>query len=160
MALLGVPRSVEQGGICIDTVHAFIGRLMRGLGIIENYDKFLEAYEKRKELLLQYLRSKALSRSDIDDLIRRNPADFLWDIVFVDEGQDWPSNEIEILRAVYNPERIAVADGVDQFVRSSVADWSAGVPREQLRPRRLTRCLRMKANLALFVDDFAAALDL
>jgi hypothetical protein len=53
-----------------------------------------------------------------------------------------------------------VADGVDQFVRNSVADWSVGISREQLRPRRLTRCLRMKANLALFVADFAKTLGL
>lgn len=160
MALLGVRRSIEKGGISIETVHAFIGRLMYELGIIKSYDGFLEAYEERKELLLQYIRDGAVSRSDIDQLIADNPGDFLWDIVFVDEGQDWPSNEIEILRAVYGPERIAVADGVDQFVRDSVADWSKGIPREQLRPRRLTRCLRMKANLALFVSDFAEALDL
>lgn len=160
MALLGVPRSIEKGGICIETVHAFIGRLMHDLGIIRNYDGFLEMYEERKQLLLDYIRSKAVSRSDLDDLMSRNPAEFFWDIIFVDEGQDWPSDEIEILRAIYGPERIAVADGVDQFVRNSVADWSKGVPREQLRPRRLTRCLRMKANLALFVADFAKALDL
>jgi GTPase SAR1 family protein len=43
MALLGVPRGIEKGGICIDTVHAFIGRLMHGLGIIQNYDRFLES---------------------------------------------------------------------------------------------------------------------
>ena len=160
MALLGVPRSVEKGGICVETVHAFIGRLMLGLRIIQNYDGFLEVYEERKELLLEYIRNKAVSQSDIDDLVSGNPADFLWDVVFVDEGQDWPPNEIEILRAVYSPERIAVADGVDQFVRSSVADWSTGISRERLRARRLTRCLRMKANLALFVADFAKALDL
>ncbi len=160
MALLGVPRSVEKGGISIETVYAFIGRLMHGLGIIQTYDGFLERYEERKELLLEYLRSKAVSRSDLDDLMSRNPGEFLWDAVFVDEGQDWPSDEIEILRTVYSPERIAVADGVDQFVRDSVADWSVGVPRDQLRPRHLTRCLRMKANLALFVEDFAKALDL
>jgi GTPase SAR1 family protein len=160
MALLGVPRSVDKGGISIDTVHAFIGRLMLELGIIPNYDHFLERYEERKGLFLEYIRTKAVSRSDIDGVVSRNPSDFRWDIVFVDEGQDWPANEIEILRAVYGPERIAVADGVDQFVRSSVADWSAGLPREQFRPRRLTRCLRMKANLALFVADFAKALDL
>jgi hypothetical protein len=82
------------------------------------------------------------------------------DTVFVDEGQDWPANEIEVLRTVYTPQRIAVADGVDQFVRSSVANWSAGVSREQSRSRRLTRCLRMKANLALFVADYADALGL
>lgn len=160
MALLGVPRSIEKGGICIETVHAFVGRLMHELGIIQNYDGFLESFEERKELLLEYIRSKAVTRDDLDNVISRNPADFLWDIVFVDEGQDWPPNEIEILRAVYGPERIAVADGVDQFVRNSVADWSAGVSREHIRSRRLTRCLRMKANLAVFVSDFAKALDL
>lgn len=160
MALLGVPRSVEKGGICIETVHTFIGRLMHELGIIQNYDGFLELYEEHKELLLDYIRSEAVSQSDIDDLIIRNPDDFLWDVVFVDEGQDWPSNEIEILRAVYQPENIVIADGVDQFVRSSVADWSSGLSREQLRPRPLTRCLRMKANLTHFVNDFAKALDL
>lgn len=160
MALLGVPRSVEKGGICIDTVHAFIGRLMHGLGIIQNYDRFLECYEEHKNVLLDYIRSKTLSQVDIDDLIAQNPSDFLWDIVFVDEGQDWPANEIEILRAVYTPQRIAVADGVDQFVRSSVADWSAGVSRDQIQPRRLKRCLRMKANLALFVADYAKAFGL
>jgi superfamily I DNA and RNA helicase len=129
MALLGVPRSVENGGICIDTVHAFIGRLMHGLGIIKNYDGFLETYEERKKVLLDYIHTKAVSQSDVDDLVTRNPAEFLWDIVFVDEGQDWPANEIEILRTIYGPERIAVADGIDQFVRNSVADWSVGISR-------------------------------
>jgi GTPase SAR1 family protein len=160
MALLGVPRSVENGGICIDTVHAFIGRLMHGLGIIKNYDGFLETYEERKKVLLDYIHTKAVSQSDVDDLVTRNPAEFLWDIVFVDEGQDWPANEIEILRTIYGPERIAVADGIDQFVRNSVADWSVGISRGHVRPHRLTRCLRMKANLALFVADYATALGL
>ncbi|MEQ8205291.1 MAG: AAA family ATPase, partial [Woeseia sp.] len=123
MALLGVPREIERGGIGIDTVHAFVGRLMHELGIIQNYDHFLDNYEKHKETLLDYLRSKTVSQADLDELIDNNPDDFLWDAVLVDEGQDWPSNEIEILRTVYQPERIVVADGVDQYVRSSVADW-------------------------------------
>lgn len=160
MALLGVPRSIESGGIAIDTVHAFIGRLMLSLGIIENYDGFLEAYDARKTTLLDYLRSGAVSRGDIEELLARDPAEFLWDVVFIDEGQDWPQDEIEILRAIYMPEHIAVADGVDQFVRSSVANWAAGLKRSQLQPHRLTRCLRMKANLALFVRDFAGSLRL
>lgn len=160
MALLGVPRSIEKGGICIETVHAFIGRLMLELGVIQNYVGFLEAYEDHKDLLLEYLRSNAISQSDLDDVIARNPTDFLWDIVFVDEGQDWPSNEIEILQTIYHPERIAVADGVDQFIRNSIADWSSGVSRAHFRQHRLNRCLRMKANLAHFVSDFAKALEI
>ena len=161
MALLGVPRSVEKGGIAIETVHTFVGRLMRGLGILPPAEHdFLETYEDHKDLLLDYIRTGAVAPADIDALIEQNATEFGWDMVFVDEGQDWPPNEIEILRAVYTSERIAVADGVDQFVRSSVADWSRGVTRGRFRSRRLTRCLRMKANLAHFVTDFVTALGL
>jgi len=160
MALLGVPRHLAKGGIGIETVHAFIGRLMSELGIIGSEDDFLGNYEKHKQGLLDYLRSGAVSKSDLKSLIEENADDFAWDVIFVDEGQDWPSNEIEILRTVFRPEQIVVADGVDQYVRDSVADWDAGLSRDLLRPRRLRRCLRMKANLAHFVADCASALGL
>ncbi|MEX0730251.1 MAG: hypothetical protein WED00_15295 [Aquisalimonadaceae bacterium] len=160
MALLGVPRHLEKGGIGTDTVHAFIGRLMRELGIVGTDDAFMENYEEHKEALLEYLRSGALSADDLAAIVEERADDFAWDLIFVDEGQDWPSNEIDILRAVYPPECIVVADGVDQYVRASVADWGSGLAREKRRPRRLRRCLRMKANLAYFVADCARAFDL
>ena len=115
-ALLGVPRNVENGGI--ETVHAFIGRWMHELGIIQSYAGFLEAYEEHKDLLLNYIRSETLAKADIDKVVQRNPDEFLWDLVFIDEGQDWPRNEIEIIRSFYGAERIVVADGVDQLVKS------------------------------------------
>lgn len=160
MALLGVPRQIEKGGISIDSVHAFIGRLMHELGVIHSYNDFLGQYEQHKETLLDYIRSGAVSQEDLDDVVDANADDFAWDAVFVDEGQDWPTNEIDILRAIYRPERIVVADGVDQYVRASVADWASGLEQDRLRPRRLRRCLRMKANLAYFVADCADALGL
>ena len=160
MALLGVPRQIEKGGISIETVHAFIGHLMHELGIIKTYDDFLERYEQHKETLLEYIHSGAVSPDDLDKVVRDKADNFAWDVIFVDEGQDWPANEIDILRAVYHPERIVVADGVDQYVRASVADWSSGISMGNLRPRRLRRCLRMKANLAHFVADCANALGL
>jgi hypothetical protein len=160
MALLGVPRSVENGGISIETVHSFIGHLLKGFGIIENYDGFLENYEDCKDTLVEYLKSETISSDDIAELMENDPDTFAWDIVFVDEGQDWPSNEILILRSIYDSKRIAVADGVDQYVRDSVADWSIGVARADLKTRRLRRCLRMKENLAIFVADFARAFGL
>ncbi len=158
MALLGVPRSLETGGIAIDTVHAFFGRAMRQLGIMDTYDGFLERFGEHKMALLDYLESGAVSRADLDALMKQHGADFDWDLVFVDEGQDWPTDEIAILRHLYGAERLTVSDGVDQYVRESVADWSRGVPKTSLRSRRLTRCMRMKANLAVFVSDMAANL--
>lgn len=160
MALLGVPRNLEKGGIAINTVHAFIGRLMRELGIIGNDEAFLEHYERHKEALVDYLQNGAVSSEDLAAIVEDQADDFAWDVIFVDEGQDWPSNEIDILRYIYPPEHIVVADGVDQYVRESVADWRAGLASEKLRPRRLKRCLRMKANLAQFVADCADAFDL
>lgn len=160
MALLGVPRNLEKGGIAINTVHAFIGRLMRKLGIIGTDEAFLEHYELHKEALVDYLQSGAVSASDLAAIVEKEADDFAWDVIFVDEGQDWPSNEIDILRSIYPPENIVIADGVDQYVRESVADWRAGLAREKLRPHRLRRCLRMKANLAQFVTDCAIAFEL
>ena len=39
-----------------------------------------------------------------------------------------------------------------------MADWSQGVPKMSLRAKRLTRWMRMKANLAAFVSEMAASL--
>ncbi len=160
MALLGVPRSIESGGINIDTVHSFFGRIMYALGITNSEDNFLEAYEEKKDNLLHFLKEGAVTTDDIKKLIAQKPDRFFWDLIFVDEGQDWPQNEIEILKYLYGVEKLIISDGVDQLIRDSIADWPKGTDREILRTRRLTRCLRMKANLAIFVSDMAELLKL
>lgn len=160
MALLGVPKSVETGGIAIETVHAFLGKVMRRIGIIDTYEGFLDRFDEHKSALLEYLQSGAISAGDLENLKTSFGDEFDWDLVFVDEGQDWPSDEIAILRALYGPTKLTISDGVDQYVRESIADWSKGVTRSSLRARPLTRCMRMKANLAAFVRDLASGLDI
>jgi len=61
---------------------------------------------------------------------------------------------------VYGNERLIVSDGIDQYVRETVADWSLGIGKGGVRSHRLTKCLRMKTNLALFVEGMAEALGL
>jgi len=160
MALLGVPRSIERGGIAIETAHGFFGRVMIALGVIEDYDDFLDNYDRYKENLLEFLNSGAITAPDIRSMSQKAPVDFDWDLVFVDEAQDWPQDEIDILRHLYGSERVTVSDGVDQFVRPSVADWTAGVVKGGLQPRRLKRSMRMKSNIAAFASDMAAAMGL
>ena len=160
MSLLGVPRDVEKGGVAIETVHGFIGRLMLKLSVIDGYERFLEDYDEHKHTLLDYLRSGTVTAKDLGDMMRADATEFDWDLVFVDEGQDWPGDEIAILNAVYGPKRLVVSDGVDQYVRDSVADWTSGLPKGDSRIRRLKKCLRMKANVASFVADVAMRLGL
>ena len=160
MALLGVPRGVEKGGVAIETVYGFIGRLMMKLGVIGSYDGFLADFDAHKATLLTYLGSGAITPSDVAEMMKADATEFDWNLVFVDEGQDWPGDEIAILNAIYGSRRLVVSDGVDQFVRESVADWSSGLPKDGFKARRLRKCLRMKANLAAFVADIALALRL
>lgn len=160
MALLGVPRGVEKGGVAIETVHGFIGRLMMKLGVIGSYDGFLDDFEANKATLVSYLTSGTITQGDIVEVMKADATELDWDLVFVDEGQDWPSDEIAILNAIYGPSRLIVSDGVDQYVRDSVADWSASLPKNGFKARRLKKCLRMKANLAVFVADLALTLGL
>ena len=160
MALLGVPRGVEKGGVAIETVHGFIGRLMMKVGVIGSYDGFLDDFDAHKATLLAYLDSGAIKPGDVADIMKADATEFDWDLVFVDEGQDWPADEIAILNAIYGSGRLVVSDGVDQFVRESVADWSSKLPKGGFKARRLRKCLRMKANLAVFVADIALTLGL
>lgn len=160
MSLLGVPRGVEKGGVAIETVHGFIGRLMLKLGVIDDYSGFLEDYGDHKATLLDYLRSGAVTADDLAMAMRADATDFDWDLVFIDEGQDWPGDEIAILNAIYGAQRLIVSDGVDQYVRDSVADWTTALPNGSSKTRRLRKCLRMKANIAGFVADVALRLGL
>lgn len=161
MALLGVPRSIENGGVGIQTVHSFMGQLMRAWALTdEKPDRFIENYEMHKATLREYLQTGALAHVDVEAMIAERPLDFCWDAIFVDEGQDWPKDEIDILRMIYGAERMVVADGVDQYVRDSVADWSVGLDAKRRRSHRMTKCLRMKANLTAFVMHVARGLGL
>jgi hypothetical protein len=155
MALLGVPGGVDSGGVSIETVHGFIGKLMLRLGVMDDYEAFLSAYAQNKAVLLDYIQSGTVSSADIAQARAAHAADFDWDLVFVDEGQDWPADEIALLKSVYGSERLVVSDGIDQFVRGSVADWNRDAPKGRVMTRRMRKCLRMKANLASFVADVA-----
>jgi superfamily I DNA and RNA helicase len=44
---------------------------------------------------------------------------FAWDHVLVDEGQDWPEDERDILYQCFGPHRCIVADGVHQLIRGT-----------------------------------------
>ncbi len=104
----------------------------------------------------------------IDALMRHDgpiarPADF----VLVDEGQDWSETQRDLIFRVFGPERVVVADGVDQFVGADRCAWDRGdVPinrRHRLRTSRRTKgatCLTV-AEIAreLGVEDWDLAPD-
>ncbi|MCI0457342.1 MAG: AAA family ATPase [Gemmataceae bacterium] len=161
LTLMSVPDDVGDRHILIQTVYAFFFAVLKGLELVSGPEQdFLQRYDELKAEALALLRSGALTADDVARLRAAHPQAFDWDYVFIDEGQDWPKDERDLLRFLWPPERFVIADGVDQLVRGAQCDWQAGVPSGKSRTDFLPICLRMKAGLAQFCNVVAETLGL
>ncbi len=160
MELLGIPSTLETGGIRVDSVMSFVGRLLSRLGLIPEGEDLIDAYEDASRALRAMLADGSLDAQDLRELLERDPELFGYDYVMVDEAQDWPEPEIEIICKLFEPRSIAIADGQDQLARGRYTDWRASLapPKPHVEPLR--RSLRMKDNLARFANAFAQGLGL
>ena len=68
-------------------------------------------------------------------------------------GQDWPSEEVELLKALYDIRQICVADGVQQLVRGRQANWFAGMKNEDRDLIHLDKSLRMRVKSLEFYQS-------
>jgi hypothetical protein len=118
---------------------------------------FLDYYDALKGRLLDYLRAELINAGDIAQLMKTQRDDLAWDHLLIDESQDWPDDERDILFAIFPSQRFIIADGVDQFVRGSHGTrWTDGV--EYHKPIiSEKRSLRQKTSLCAFVGHFAQA---
>jgi AAA domain len=157
LTILGIGDDIVGCTVQIQTAHGFFRDMLRGLGVFDPKQiDFLDAYDRLKEEALVYIRSGALRRADIEELIAQGHESFAWDYIFVDEAQDWPEDERDLLLQLFRPGQVVVADGIDQLVRGSNAlDWRAGYLRAQSHVVPLRVCLRMKAGLARFATAVA-----
>ena len=158
LTIMNVGDSLAERAIQIQTVHSFIYSAVRTLGITseQENDDFLTNYEPLKNEALAYLTSGTISQADIRQMASTGEGAFAWDYVFVDEGQDWPTNERDLLLQMYPPQKVAVAYGREQLVRGQIAaSWrEAGTP-SHTEIITLKTAFRMKANLARFVSSVA-----
>lgn len=159
--LMGLSDDIGGNTIQIQTVHSFIYYAFWELGIISKDDDFLSRYESIKEEALNYIRDGAVSHQDIEGMIKDQTDAFSWDYIFIDEAQDWPENERDLLRHLYPSNTFVIADGVDQFVRSdTICNWNIGLSRAETTTVHLQKSLRMKSCLAKFVTYFSSEIGL
>jgi hypothetical protein len=162
MAVAGISDDIAEGTIRVQTVQSFFHRVLRAAGLIDrNEEDFLESYLDYLQLLKESLESDGEGGIDQVILLSGNSADLDWDLVLIDEAQDWPNVERDLLRVLYDVKRIVVADGVDQMVRGQMkCDWQTGLRKDEYFHVQLRRGLRMKRNLARFANSFASLLGL
>lgn len=147
------------------TMHSFFLDLFCLLGV--RNDKFISdaddyfnkgGYQKDLHDLHEYI-TQCLSQTEVINL--KDSSDIIdWDFILIDEAQDWLEEEKEIVYKIYGPERIVVADGVDQFMRSDYKiDWLRGID-NNINDSHSDICLRQKPSLVRFVNGFAKKLGL
>jgi len=163
LTLMGMTDGVGEPCIRVQTVHSFLGSWLSRTGALSIGGDFLRKYEPAKQQLLEMLKGSAMTRDDID-LYKNQDADSLaWDCLMIDEGQDWPLNERDLLHYLYSHRRIVVADGGDQLVRGiDSCDWTVNgsLGTGEVLRKKLVRGLRMKPNLATFANSLSASLGL
>jgi hypothetical protein len=155
LVLMGLTDDVGCPCIEVQTIHSYIYQLLEKLGLLTiTENDFIDHYDDFKHELVDLLQGGVLTNHDIQELINGSPEKFSWDYIFIDEAQDWFDDERDILYKIYPPNHFVIADGHDQLVRrNSNCNWSQGLVKESIQRFQLHRGLRMKANLARFVNS-------
>lgn len=156
LALLKIKNSIGGKGVAVRTIHGFIYDWLKAFGLLEGNQSFIDDYERLKRDLLEFLASGAISSDDVTSAKREQSTELLWDLLLIDESQDWPESERDLIYALYDFRNVVLADGVDQFVRSTEGiDWRQPVDRTQTQVVPLRKSLRLKASLCQTVSNIA-----
>lgn len=158
LALLGLPASLDDGGVAIESSMSFFKKLLIAFCMLDNEEDFIAQYSAALAELSTAFNEGIFSREEICKVIDKHPEFFAYDYVFIDESQDWFYDEIKIIRNIYDIKNIVISDGMDQIVRGSRSSWTLGLKEPEKNVFLLERSLRMKGNLTLFANSFASHL--
>jgi hypothetical protein len=144
------------GSVTPTTLDKFFYELIRAFDLHrEQLKNYLNNKTEMLAELLEGVREGTITQEDISEVLNRPELRF--DYIFVDEGQDWPEVEKELLFAIAGPKKIVVGDGIDQMIRgANRIEWSSSLTNSEVhRVQPETRCLRQKHNLNEFNRSFA-----
>lgn len=155
LALMGIPSDGDAGGITVRTVMSYLFSWLAKLGLLEE-GVVVEDYRKKCAEALRYIQEGAITAEEINATKAGGLRDFDFDAILVDEAQDWPQEEADLLAQLHGPSAVSLADGVAQLVRGSATNWRSPVQGEvAVELRTLRDGLRMKSNLCRFANALA-----
>ncbi|MCZ8195847.1 MAG: DNA/RNA helicase [Hyphomonadaceae bacterium] len=156
IALMGIPSEGEAGGITVKTVMAFMFSWLDRLGMGSESQINLQNYDEKCREALEFISKGAIGQQEIEEIKRNGPFQFGYDAILIDEAQDWPQAEADLLVKLYGGNTISLADGFSQLVRGQPTDWKSSVfGQPKSGDRSLRDGLRMKANLCRFANSLA-----
>ena len=153
---LGLPSTVDDGGIGIQSSYSFFHGVLKSFQLLTEDENFLDVYGKLMNELHEILEKNIFSSSDLSNIFRQSPDTYGYDYVFIDEGQDWQKHEVQIIKKVFSATNIVVADGMDQLIRGARAEWTFGLKEAERVIFSFNESLRMKSNLTNFTNQLAS----
>lgn len=167
LALSGIPDGIDSYTVSIQSLYKFFFELLLGFGITLNgqsgdeqlrdrkgLEDFISHYREYLKALVEYIDEGLIQQSDIQALMLSRQDEVAWDYLLIDEAQDWDDDERKVLFRIFGADKIIIADGRDQLVRSHrPCNWTKGIQAFQKRPEQ--RSLRQTRNLVQFVNSYA-----
>lgn len=169
IALAEIPDDVDDYSVSISTLHKFFYEVLCGfeIGTIKktNGKVFINDYIERYKALLTelytYVESELIGEVELQTLMTSRHQQVAWDYILIDEAQDWGDIEKKLIYFIFGKERVIIADGVDQLIRSQKkCNWTQGL-RKDIDFRKTTekKGLRQKFDLVNFVKQIAESLN-
>tara|TARA_R110002124_G_scaffold149220_1_gene315078 strand:- start:226176 stop:228128 length:1953 start_codon:yes stop_codon:yes gene_type:complete len=156
LALMNIPVDGDGGGITIRTVMSFMCSWISRLGIADEETLDFSTYEKKCREAMAYIDQGAVNEAEIETIKSSDFMQFDFDAVLIDEAQDWPQIEADLLCRLYEGKKVSLADGLSQLVRGNPTNWKLSViGQPKVGQRHLQSGLRMKANLCVFANILA-----
>tara|TARA_E500000331_G_C17262793_1_gene715945 strand:- start:257 stop:2188 length:1932 start_codon:yes stop_codon:yes gene_type:complete len=161
LQLQGVKNSIGGSGIEVRTIYSFMYQWLNLLGVLNSRaNDFLPNYEHYKETALKLIDANEINSAKIKSIKTSESRDLEWDHILIDESQDWPETERDLLYKLYNPDNIVIADGKDQFVRSTEKiDWRLNMDKSRSQIINLSKGMRLKNDLCEAILDVAKEME-
>jgi hypothetical protein len=159
LSLLGLPSSIDDGGLVVESTYSFFYKVLNSFCMLPNDENFLEVYNKSVLELAESFTKSVFNAEEIAEVINKNPEQFAFDCILVDEAQDWLPAEVSCIRSIFGSKNLVISDGMDQLVRGGKASWTLGLRESEKIVFTLNKSLRMKSNLAVFANMLAKNLE-
>lgn len=169
LALADIPDDIDDYSVSISTLHKFFYEILCGFEIgtsispkgktfINNY---IDRYQSLLEELITYIENELIGDVELQALMKSRHQQIAWDYILIDEAQDWNDFEKKLIYFIFGKEKVIIADGIDQLIRSQrKCNWIQGLKKDiDFRKTTEKKGLRQKCDLIGFVIQIAEKLN-
>ena len=160
--LSGVNTDAYNPTVKIQTIQSLFYHILIAYDLFKADQKassfFLDNYEKLLADLNEIVEADWIDETE-KNKIKRDIIKFNWDVILIDESQDWLESERDILFKLFEPQNFVIAYGDRQFVRQNQGinwtEYNQGINKslkiETYAPQvNLKKTFRQKRNIVEF----------